>query len=442
MRPKMGALLVYFIGIFIGALDTNVLAPVFPLIMRGFHIPLGWAAWTVTAYTVAYIVSTILSGASGDRLGHKKLFVWGIAAFMLASLVAALSPNFAIFIVARVIQGAGAGAVYPNAQAEGIRQFPAEKRGLALGMFGAVFGLASVLGPTLGGVLGQYLGWPFVFWVNVPIALAVLLMSRRVKPSEVVARDMPDWKGGASFSVLLSSALLVLMGDGNLRYVFLVMALLALGDFLRRERRSKVPFLDPVPLRGQAGIAMMVGAGLIGLDMSAAVFVPTLVQRVLHFSVLGSGLALLPAAFSGAVLAGVGGVMVDRVGPKKLLVVGLLAGAIGALLLAWPHLTFTRFIISMVFFGLGTAFTMGAPLNRMALGLYREEQSAEALSVAAVFRGMGMACGPIILTAAEATHGFSGMFGSVLIASLVGVVAFMLVPDVKPIKSSTVVSES
>lgn len=425
-----------------GALDTNVLAPVFPLIMHHFQVRLGAAAWTITVYTVAYIASTVLSGAWGDRIGHKRVFLWGILAFMLASLLAAFSPSFGVFMVARAVQGAGAGAVYPNAQAEGIKAFPPERRGMALGIFGAVFGMASVLGPTLGGMLGQYLGWQSVFLINVPIALVVLAMASRAPASDAAERALPDWVGGVSFSLTLTFGLLVLATAGVSRVVFLAAGLAALAVFLWRERRASVPFLDPSPLSQGSGVSMMVGAALIGLDMSAAVFVPTLVQRTLHFSVLASGLALLPAAFSGAILSGVGGVMVDRIGPRKILVVGLLAGAVGGLLLAWPPLTLVRFLAAMVFFGIGTAFTMGAPLNRMALGLYRENQAGEALSVAAVFRGIGMSSGPIILTAAEAVRGFSGMFGAVMIASLIGVGAFLMVPDVKPTKRAPVASET
>ncbi|MCY0900101.1 MAG: MFS transporter [Firmicutes bacterium] len=441
MRPNWRILSVYLIGVFIGALDTNVLAPVFPLIMRGFHLRLQWMAWTITGYTVAYIVSTVLSGAWGDRAGHKRVFLWGIVAFMLASILAAVSPAFWVFMLARVVQGAGAGAVYPNAQAEGILQFPTQRRGMALGLFGAVFGMASVLGPTLGGLLGQYLGWPSVFLINVPIALLVLVLSGRVAPSAVQDRPVPDWRGGLAFSVLMTTALLTLVVGGTGRWVLGIVALFALVAFISRERQSRVPFLDPAPLRAQRGVAMMIGAALIGLDMSAAVFVPTLVQRVLGFTVLASGLALLPAAVSGAVLSGAGGVLVDRVGPRKVLMVGLIAGAVGGLLLAWPGLTFARFIIAMLVFGLGTAFTMGAPLNRMALALYRDDQAGEALSVAALFRGIGMSCGPIILTAASDVRGFAGMFGSVMIASLVGALAFLFVPDVKPAKRRPVLTE-
>lgn len=442
MRPNFRVLSVYLIGIFVGALDTSIISPVFPLIMKSYHIHLDWVAWTVTAYTVAYIASTVLSGAWGDRLGHKRVFLWGVVAFMLASLLAAFSPNFWVFMLARVVQGAGAGAVYPNAQAEGIREFPPERRGMALGIFGAVFGLASVLGPTLGGVLGQFFGWPAVFLVNVPIVLVVLALSPRMKTSTTQQREMPDWKGGTAFSVLLASGLLVLVVGGVVRWAFVGVALVALVAFLRQERGARIPFLDPIPLSSNGGVAMMVGAALIGLDMSAAVFVPTLVQRELHYSVLNSGLALLPAALSGAVLAGAGGVLVDRMGPRKILMVGLFSGAVGGILLAWPHLGFGRFVIAMLFFGLGTAFTMGAPLNRMALALYRDNQVAEALSVAAVFRGIGMAAGPVILTAVEAIYGFSGMFATLTIASLVGMVAFLFVPDVKAVKRGQVMTDS
>lgn len=442
MRPNFRVLSVYLIGIFVGALDTSIISPVFPLIMRSYHIRLDWVAWTVTAYTVAYIASTVLSGAWGDRLGHKRVFLWGVIAFMLASLLAAFSPNFWVFMLARVIQGAGAGAVYPNAQAEGLKLFAPERRGMALGIFGAVFGMASVLGPTLGGVLGQVFGWPAVFLVNVPIVLVVLALSGRVSPSSVQERALPDWQGGTSFSVLLATALLSLAVGGTLRFIFLAAALLALIWFVGRERWAGTPFLDPAPLASRAGTAMMVGAALIGLDMSAAVFVPTLVQRVLHFSVLDSGLALLPAALSGAVLAGAGGVLVDRIGPRRVLLVGLLAGAVGGLLLALPHLGFGRFVVAMLFFGLGTAFTMGAPLNRMALGLYRDNQSGEALSVAAVFRGIGMASGPVILTAVQAVHGFSGMFYALMVASLVGMATFSLVPEVRTARRDRALSKT
>jgi MFS family permease len=159
------------------------------------------------------------------------------------------------------------------------------------------------------------------------------------------------------------------------------------------------------------------------------VFVPTLAQVGLHFSVLSSGLALLPAAFTGAVLAGAGGVMVDRVGPRRVLMLGLLLATIGGVLLAWPPLDAVRFFIAMVSLGGGTALTMGAPLNKLGIALYRRDETGQALGLMAVFRSVGLAVGPVVLTLASAARGFTGLFGLMAVASLVGVILFSTIVD-------------
>ncbi|MBX5467509.1 MAG: MFS transporter [Firmicutes bacterium] len=419
---------VYLVGVFIGALDNNVVGPVFPLLMRGFGVSLAWVGWTVSAYTVAYVASTVLAGAMGDRWGHQRLFRWGVTAFGAASLLAALSRVYWLFIVARLIQGAGAGAVYPNAQAEALRHFPREKQGTALGLFGAVFGLAAILGPVVGGALGQYLGWPAVFWVNVPVVLVTLALARRLPPARVEIRPLPDLAGGLAFSGLIAGALLAFMDSGAARWAWLGAAVVLAAGFVWRQRRALEPFLETAPLANGAGVALMVGAALIGFDMASAVFVPTLGQRELGFTVLQSGLSLLPAALSGAVLSGVGGVLVDRLGPRPVLVVGLLAAAVGGVLLAAPHLDTGRFLLAMAVMGMGTAFTMGAPLNRIGVALFREDQAGQALALMALFRSVGLAAGPVLLTLAAAGRGFSGMFGAVAAASAVGAVLFAAVP--------------
>lgn len=435
-RPDVRSLSVYLAGVFIGALDTSVLGPVFGLISHTFGISLSWTAWTVTAYTVAYVASTVIAGAMGDRYGRRRIFALGVLAFGVASASAALAPTFGVFLAARALQGLGAGAVYPNAMAEGVARFPQERRGVALGIFGAVFGLASIVGPNVGGALGQYLGWPSIFWVNVPLALIVLWLSTRLgqEAATSAAVEVPDWRGGIAFSAMLAAALLVFVVPGTGRWLCAVLAIALAVFFVRRQRAAVRPFLDPRALRGQGALALAAGAAVIGLDLSAAVFVPVLAQRELHLSVLGSGVALMPAAFSGAVLSGVAGVLTDRIGPRGVLQIGLGAGVAGGVLLAWPGLTLFPFILAMVALGLATAFTLGAPINRLALALYgdRDAQAGEALGLIAVCRSVGMAAGPVLLTFALALRGFGGMFGTVALASAVGTVLFFAVPDVRP----------
>ncbi len=432
LRPNWSVLGIYLMGVFIGALDTTVIGPAFPLIAHGLHVSLAWNAWAITVYTVAYAGCTVLAGAGGDRAGRRRLFTLGVATFGVASLLAALSGTFWLFLVARGLQGMGAGAVYPNAQAEGIGQFPAERRGMALGIFGAVFGLASIIGPNVGGVLAQYLGWRSIFLLNVPIALIVLARTRTLPESVSSGGALPDWIGGVSFAGLLATILLTFSLPGIWRVLAAAGALGLAGLFWARQRGAATPFLDTRPLAKRSGLAMLAGAVVIGLDLSAAVFVPTLVQRELGFSVLLSGVALMPAAFMGAILAGAGGVLVDRIGPRTVLQVGLLTAVLGGLLLSTRHLTILIFVLAMLALGVSTAFTMGAPLNRMALGLYREEQAGEALSLVAVFRAAGLAAGPVFLMLIAAHDGFPSMFLLVALASALGILLFFGVPDVRP----------
>ncbi len=431
VRPNHKTLAIYLLGVFIGALDMNVLGPAFPAISRSFHIDFAVTAWAITTYSIAYVASTALSGGWGDRMGHRRVFRLGVGLFGIASLLAALSPNWAVFLLARVVQGAGAGAVYPNAQAEGIQQFPAAKRGMALGIFGAVFGVASIIGPNLGGALTQFWGWPTIFLINVPLALLVL-MSARGLPTSLAnpERDIPDWVGGVAFAMVLAAGLLAISGHSwGFRLVFLALALLAAGGFAYRQRTAPTPFLDARPLVNRVGILLILGAAVIGLDMSSAVFVPALAQHTFGIGPLASGAALMPAAGAGALLSGAGGMMTDRMGARLVLMLGLLSAAGGALLLASTPLTWPRFILAMMLFGVGTAFTVGAPINKLGLSLYRENQAAEALALTAVFRSVGVAAGPIVLTMAEAWHGFRGMYGAVAVASVLGVILFSRVPN-------------
>ncbi len=413
---------IYLFGVFIGALDTNILGPALPLVAHTFATTLAWTAWTITAYTAAYIASTVLAGPGGDRIGRRSFFVAGIGLFGAASLLAALSPNLPLFLVARVLQGAGAGLVYPNAQAEGMRSFPEERRGMALGLFGAVFGLAAIIGPNLGGLLAQSFGWPSIFLVNVPLAAIVLVLSRRLPKSERHPQGgVPDVWGGVLFSLTLVCLLLALSAASLISLIWLAAALLLGATFALRQRRASIPFLDTKPLQTPAGAFMMAAAAIIGLDLAAAVFVPALAQRQLHFSVLMSGVALMPAAVVGAVLAGAAGVLVDRLGARLVLQVGLAAAGVGGVLLALPDLGVARFIVAMGFFGFGTAFTLGAPINRLATLLYRKEQLGEALSLVAVARAVGLMVGPVVFGLLITGSGFAAPFWLLAAASVVGV---------------------
>lgn len=425
------SLTVYLLGVFMGSLDTNVLGPVLPLLAHGLHTTLAWAAWTVTVYTAAYVAFTVIAGPVGDKYGRRRMFMFGVALFGVGSVAAALSQSLWFLLLARALQGMGAGAVYPTAQAQGVGLFAPNRRGVALGIFGAVFGLSSVIGPNVGGALGQWFGWSSIFVFNVPLAVIVLWAARRLPESVGTDLPTPDWAGGIGFSGMVAGALLTLVVSGPLRWLLATFTLALGALFFVRQRRAASPFLNVRPLAHPVGLLFVAGTVLIGYDLSAAVFVPALAQKELGFSVFGSGLALMPAAVSGAFLAAVAGVLVDRIGPRRVLQIGFAAAVLGGAVLALPHLQFSEFVVAMVALGLATAFTVGAPPNRMAIAMYPEEQTGEALALISVFRAVGLAAGPVFLTLAAQPLGFTGMFGSVAAVSLVGLGIFFVVPDVR-----------
>ncbi|MBT9259950.1 MAG: MFS transporter [Clostridiales bacterium] len=404
----------------------SIIGPVFPLIAEDFKISITWDAWTVTAYTAIYAVGTVLAGALGDRLGHRRLFAWGLVLFGLGSAVAALAPSFGVFLLGRALQGGGAGAIFPNAQAAGIQAFPPERRGTALGIFGAVFGVAAIIGPNLGGFLGQYWGWPAIFWINVPLVLLVLLLVPSLPPTALRPRGVPDLWGGILFGLTLVALLLSLTAWDAYGAELLLAGLLLGLLFAWRQGHpgGKEPFLDLKAFASLWGAMVVAGAILVGMDMAAAVFIPTLAQKALGVGVLASGVSVMPAALTAAVFSALGGVLVDRRGSRFVLVAGLLSAALGALLLVPPHLTWLRFIAAISLMGIGTAFTMGAPLNRMALALFPGDRSGEALSLIAVFRTVGIAMGPVLFGLALELKGFPGLFSLVAAISLLGALLF------------------
>ncbi len=240
---------------------------------------------------------------------------------------------------------------------------------------------------------------------------------------------LPDVFGGVAFSLTLVFLLLALSAASMLSVVWLMAALVSGITFSLRQRRAATPFLDTAPLKTSSGAFMMAAAGIIGLDLAAAVFVPALAQQELHFSVLLSGVALMPAAVVGAVLAGAAGVLVDRLGARRVLQVGLAAAGVGGVLIALPDLTVVRFVIAMAFFGFGTAFTLGAPINRLATLLYRKDQLGEALSLVAVARAVGLMVGPVVFGLMITNSGFSAPFWLLAVVSALGVMLLFQVPN-------------
>ncbi|MGC8779609.1 MAG: MFS transporter, partial [Anaerolineae bacterium] len=199
-------LLVLFIGVLMGALDIAIVAPALPAVQAYFGVGDRVLAWTITIYVLFNLIGTPLMAKLSDMSGRRTIYILDVLLFAAGSLIVALAPGFGVLLVGRALQGLGAGGIFPVASAVIGDTFPPEKRGSALGLIGAVFGLAFLVGPILGGVLLGLFGWRSLFLINLPIALAVIVLSLITLPATRPAERRPfDGAGMAVLAALLAA---------------------------------------------------------------------------------------------------------------------------------------------------------------------------------------------------------------------------------------------
>ncbi|MEI2692284.1 MAG: MFS transporter [Anaerolineae bacterium] len=205
-RSRNRLLLVLFVGVLMGALDIAIVGPALPAIQTEFGVDDRALAWVFTVYVLANLVGTPLMAKLSDRAGRRSIYVLDVILFAAGSLVVALSPTFAVLLLGRAIQGLGAGGIFPVASAVIGDTFPVEKRGSALGLIGAVFGIAFLVGPILGGVILLALNWHWLFLINLPIAAVLIVAALRLLPTTRPQQHLPfDWAGMIVLTALLTA---------------------------------------------------------------------------------------------------------------------------------------------------------------------------------------------------------------------------------------------
>ncbi|HEX4564787.1 MAG TPA: MFS transporter, partial [Solirubrobacteraceae bacterium] len=313
------------------ALDTVVVATALSTIRLDLHASVSQLEWTVNAYNLSFAVLLMTTAAIGDRFGRRRVFVFGLGLFSLASAACALSPNVGLLIAARAVQGAGAACVLPLALALLTSAFPPEKRGTAIGLFSAVTGISVAAGPIVGGAITQGIEWSWIFWVNVPIGLlAIPLVLTRIDESfgRRVALDIPG------VALITGSALGFVWGlvrgnsagwgSAEVLGALVAGAVLAVA-FVRWELRAREPMLPMGFFRsrtftaGNAAIFFVLGS-----LFSDVFFFAQLLQTGLHYDVLQTGLRLMVWTSTFIIVAPGVGALVDRIGERPLMVAGLL----------------------------------------------------------------------------------------------------------------------
>jgi EmrB/QacA subfamily drug resistance transporter len=355
------------------ALDVLVVSTALSAIRHHFGASINELEWTVNAYSLSFAVLLITGSALGDRLGRRRLFAGGLGLFVASSAACALAPNIGLLIAFRAIQGSAAALIAPLSLSLLTAAIPAERRGKAFGIYGAITGLAVLGGPVLGGAVTQGLAWQWVFWLNVPIGLiAIPLVITRLKES-YGPKERLDVRGlglitAAAFGIVWGLMRGNTVGWGSLEVVTaLAGGVILTVAFVLTELRTREPML---PMRLFASRAFSAGSAanfLLASALFSAVFFMAQFQQVaLHQGPLDSGLRLLPWTATLFVIAPIAGAVVDRIGERPLIVIGLTlqaAGMIWIALIARAGLPYWEMIAPLMVAGAGISTAIPASQN-------------------------------------------------------------------------------
>lgn len=407
----------YLLGIFMGAIDTGIVTPARTIIQNNMGVDAKTGIWMITIYTLAYAASIPIMGKLADRFGRKSIYLISIFLFGFGSLFCGLSQNFASFpllLAARAVQAIGGGGILPIATAEFGTTFPKEKRGMALGLVGGVYGIANIFGASAGSAIIDLFGqnnWQFIFFINIPITLFILVAGFFTLPNtkaETVKRI--DFAGIAVLTVMVLS---LMYGLRNIDffdfsttlqsvqvYPFLVLFAMLLPFLIFVEKRADDPVLNLSYFKNTRIVITLILAFMTGIIIIGMIFVPQFAENTLKIKSGSGGYFVLILGLFAGIGAPFSGKLIDKIGVKIVLGFGFVVSVIGSLFLIlvtvrYPSLL--TIVVGLVLVGLGIGFTMGTPLNYMMLEHTRPEESNSALATLSLIRSIGTAIAPAIM---------------------------------------------
>ena len=425
-------------------MDATVVNTALPAIGRELSAPVSGLQWVTAGYTLVFACLLLTAGSLGDKLGSRKVFLAGLAVFTLASLGCGPAPNLGVLIAARVVQGVGAALVLPTSLALINASYPDRaRRAWAIGFWGGMGGAAAGLGPVLGGILTNWVGWPAIFYVNVPIGIAAILLTGKfvVAPAPKTRTGLDPY--GQVLSVLAIAALAYGLIEAQSRgwtsptiLVSFAVAVLSGAAFVLVEHRGANPML---PLRlfrdREFSGSILIGAA-INLGFYGELFLLALYfQDVRHLTPMLAGLAILPQPGIASLASAVSGRHTGRLGARPVMLIGLTVGALGllAMILVGTDTPYWLLIAPLLAIGFGIAYTMPAA-TAATIEAAPSDQAGTASGTLNASRQVGSTLGVAIfgsLTVGAASF-MNGYHVSVLIGGLVfaagALVALLAVP--------------
>jgi EmrB/QacA subfamily drug resistance transporter len=450
-RTALWTFAITSLALFMVVLDNLVVTMALPSIRADLGGGLADLEWTVNAYTLTFAVLLLTGAALGERFGRRRLFAIGLAIFTGGSAAAALAPSLELLIAARALQGAGGALVMPLSLTLLSAAFPAERRGLALGAWSGVSGLAIGLGPIVGGAVVEGVSWQWIFWLNVPIgALTLPLALWRLSESRGSAGRL-DFAGLALAGLGLLGLVYGLVRGNQAGWASgeVVLPLVAgaalIAAFVGWELRASAPMLPMRFFRSRSFAATNGVTFLMYLGLFGSVFLLSQYLQTAHgYSPLEAGIRTLPWTAMPLFVAPVAGALSDRVGGRPLMIAGL---ALQATALAWiaaiasPTAPYLELVPGFAAAGVGMALVF-APISNVVLGAVRPDEAGPASGANNAIRELGGVFGIAVLAAIFNTagsyatpHAFvdglaPAVFAGAAVMALAGLLA-LLVPGLR-----------
>ena len=436
------------VALFMATLDNLVVTTSLPVIRADLGASIEDLEWTVNAYTLSFAVFLLTGAALGDRFGRRRLFVIGLGIFTAASVAAALAPSVEALIAARAVQGLGGAIVTPLTLTILSAAVSPERRGVALGAWDGIGGLAVASGPLVGGAVVEGISWQWIFWLNVPIGLVLIPLAYfRLKETygPSTRLDLPGLALASTglFGIVWGVVRGNAVGWSSPEIVgsLLVGSLLTLA-FVLWELRAPAPMLPLRFFRSRAFSAANVASLFMFFGMFGAIFLlAQFLQTVQGYSPLDAGLRILPWTAMPIFIAPIAGALSDRIGGRPLMATGLALQAIG---LGWlaavstPTVPYAQLVPAFVISGIGMALFF-APVANVVLSAVRPREEGQASGANNAIRELGGVFGVAVLASVFSSYGgyesgqayVDGLVPAVWVGAVVvglGAVAALFIP--------------
>jgi EmrB/QacA subfamily drug resistance transporter len=402
---------------FMVVLDALVVITALPQMQRDLHADLASLQWTVNSYGIAFAAGIITAAALGDRFGRRRVFNLGLMLFTLSSAACALAPDIAALVVARTVQGLGAAVVLPLSLTILTTAYPPQRRGLIVGVYGGLAGLAVAAGPIVGGVVAERLDWHWIFWLNVPIGLAAVALGTRLLPESRGAAERLDPVGVALVSTGVIGLVWALVRANDVGWSSpeilgtLLAGTILLVAFVAWEQHVPAPMVPMRLFRSRAFALGNVTTFLMsGATFAAAFLIIQEFQFARGYSPISTGVRLLPFFATPMVVSPLAGTLSDRIGRRPIMVTGLALQAAGYAWVAMRSSLATSWVdqvLALLVAGIGISMALPT-VPTTVLNAVRPAEMGKASGVNYMAQRFGAVFSIAIASAVFAAHGHLG----------------------------------